>query len=139
VDLDVTYQLLIKYSAYTLKKRWQYNETVHLPFIDFEKANDSVRREELYNILIEFVMLMKLVRLIKICLNETYSKISISTDGLKGDDLSLLHFNFAFEYAIRNVQENQEGLKLNGTHQLLVYADDDDILDKKINAIQKNI
>jgi hypothetical protein len=51
--------------------------TVHQLFIDFKEAYDSVRREILYNILIEFGIPMKLVRLIKMCLNETYSKVRI--------------------------------------------------------------
>jgi hypothetical protein len=48
-----------------LEKKWEYIETVHQLFIDFKKAYDSVRTEVLYNILIEFKVPMKLVRLMK--------------------------------------------------------------------------
>jgi len=44
-------------------KNWKYNEAGHQLFIDFKKAYDSVRREALYNILIEFGIPIKLVRL----------------------------------------------------------------------------
>jgi hypothetical protein len=52
-------------------------ETVRQLFIHFKKAYDSVRREVLYHNLIELGVPMKLVKLIKMCLNETYSKVRI--------------------------------------------------------------
>jgi len=121
---------------------------VHQLFIDFKKAYDSVRREVLYKILIEFGIPMKLLRLIKMCLNETCSRVRVGKNvsdrfpirnGLKqGDALSPLLFNFALEYAIRRVQVIQDGLKLNGTHRLLVYADDN-ILGGSVHTIKENV
>jgi hypothetical protein len=65
------------YTRQILEKKWEYNGTVHQLFIDFKKAYDFVKRKVLYNILLQFGIPKKLVRLIKVCLNETYSKIRV--------------------------------------------------------------
>jgi len=62
----------------------------------------------------------------------------VKNDLKKGDDLSPLLFKYAAECAIRRVQANLDGLKLNGTHQLLVYADDVNILCGSIHTTKTN-
>jgi len=88
----------------------------------------------LYNILNEFGIHMKLVRLRKMYLNEACNRVRVDKhlsdmfpvrNGLKQIDiLSPLLFNFDLDYAISRVQVNQDGLQLNGTHQLLFYVAD---------------
>jgi hypothetical protein len=75
------------------------------------------------------------------CLNENYSKVRIGKhslpiqNGLKqGDALSPLLLNFA----IRKIQEKEVGLKLNGTHQLLAYADEVNMLGDNKDTIKEN-
>jgi hypothetical protein len=90
---------------------------------------------------------MKLVKLIKMRLNETYGKVRIGIRlsnsspvqiSLKqADALSPLLSNFALEYVISKVQENLVVPKLNGTQQLLACADDINLLVHNIDTMKK--
>jgi hypothetical protein len=83
-----------------------------------------------------------------LCVNGIYNRVwkgkhlsgrfPVKNGLKKGDALSSLLFNFASECAIRRVQTNQKGLKLNGTHQLVVNADDVNILGGSLHTIRKN-
>ena len=119
MDSEATDRLLITCSAFVKYLRKNGNKINQL-FTDFKKAYVSARRDVFYNILIEFWVSKKLVRLIKFFLTETYSRVRVgknlsdvfpSRNGLKeGDVLSPLLFNFVLEYANRRVQMNQDSL-----------------------------
>jgi hypothetical protein len=116
-----------------MEKKFEYNETVH-------QLGGAV----LYHILIEFGAPMELLRLIKMCLNETYSivrtgKHLFDTFPVQNSFklrrcFMAIFVNFALEYAVSKVQEIQMGLKLSGTHQLLGHTDAADLLRDNINT-----
>jgi hypothetical protein len=107
------------YIRQILEKKWECNGTVPELFIDFNKAYDSVRREVLYSVLIEFGTPRKLVGLIQTCLNETYSTVLIGKyqsdkftvqNGLKqGDALSPLLFNFLWNTPLGGSKRTSKG------------------------------
>jgi len=78
VDFDIIDQLLNIASVFKCRrKKCDYNGTVYQLFIDFMKAYDPVGREVSYIFPIKLGIPMKLIRLIKICLNKAYSEVRI--------------------------------------------------------------
>ena len=123
----------VKYWSYILhsrKKNLAYNEAVYRLFINFKKTYDSVTSKVLYNILNLFRIPVKMVRLIRMWLMETDSRVQVGKhlcgiftvmNILMLDALSPLLCNFALEHSIKTFQVKQDGLKLNGTHNLSVF------------------
>jgi hypothetical protein len=100
VDFDATGQPQIIYSEFVkyLRKKWEHNKAVDQLIVNFKKSYHSRRREVFYNILIFFGMRMKLVRLLKMCLNGISSTVRVVRllsymfpikNGLKQGDASL--------------------------------------------------
>ena len=118
IYFDATGHLLIIYFAFVkyLRERergggGEYNEAVHQLCIDFKQVYNSFRRKVLYNILIAFGIPTKLVRLIKMCLTETYSRIRVGKNlydlfpirnGLKQGDARSIVSAFRFCFRVRH-------------------------------------
>jgi len=103
-------------------------------YIDYKQAYDTINRSELEEIMKEFGIPNKLVRLTKMAIENTNSKVKIqgkltpsfeTTTGMRqGDALSTLLFNLCMEMIIRNIRINTGGTIYNRTRQYLAYADD---------------
>jgi len=124
-----------------LEKKWENNEAVNQLLKDLKKAYDSVRVGGSYNILTMFCIPMKLVRLIQMSPNETCNSVR------RGKNLSDMFpinewFDTRFSIAISSQLcfriRIQDDLKVNGTYQLLVYADDLNILGGSVYTIKEN-
>jgi hypothetical protein len=132
-----------------LERTCEYKLDIHQLYIDYKQAYDTINRAELVEIMKEFGIPMKLVRLVKMTLANTNSKVKIQGKlspsfetmiGLRhGDSLSTLLFNLCMETIIRNVRINAGGTIYNRTRQCLVYADDVVILGRSEGYIKKNI
>jgi hypothetical protein len=148
VGFNVTDKLLIRFSAFVRHQgkkmgvQWDSTSAIH-------RLQESLRFSEEGSIVQYSHRVwapMKLVRLIKMCLSETYGKVRAGKylsdnfpiqNGLeRWDALSPLFLNYALGYTIRKVQENQVGLTLDGTHQLLAYADNVYLLGEHIYTIK---
>ncbi|KAJ4434158.1 hypothetical protein ANN_16478 [Periplaneta americana] len=117
--------ILYYLSSIIMEKKWEYKGTVHQLFIDFKKAYDSVKREVLYDILIEFGIPKKLVRLIKMCLSETYSRVRIDSPNfeyvLTFQDCTLYHH--VFHDASRPANNaNPQGISFNSKGDMTYAA-----------------
>jgi hypothetical protein len=115
IYFDATGQLLIIYFAFVKylreREKREYNEALHQLCADFKKVYNLFRRKVLYNILVEFDISMKLLRLIKMCLTETYSIVRVGKNlsdlfpirnGFKHGDARSIVSAFRFCFRVSN-------------------------------------
>lgn len=116
-----------------LEKHHEYNKDIHLVFVDFKQAYDNIDRSKLWTALRKFGIPEKLVRLIKMCNNNTQNVVRIMREVLEpfkvkngliqGDALSPALFNLALEEIIKSVPRGQR-MEVNEGYTCLAHADD---------------
>lgn len=118
----------------TLTACYEYEIPIHLLFVDFKKAYDSVKRKEVITSMQKMKIPEKLIRLTKMTLQKTMNVVKVNgrisdafevgTGLRQGDPLSALLFNIILEDTIRDSGINRNGTIFTKSHQCLAYADD---------------
>lgn len=157
VDIVGEYQCIFKKGKsttdhiYTLRqlmeKYYEYNKDLLMLFVDFEQANNSINREQLWTSLRNFGIPNKLVNLIQMCNEQTccrvrflgeLSSIFECKNGLRqGDALSPVLFNLALEKVVSDTSDLKE-MVIIGSYTLLAYADDIILLGESRNDVEES-
>lgn len=113
---------------------YEHGLPLHILFIDFKQAYDSVKKEKLCEILQYFLVPKKLINMVRMTLTGISCKVS--TEGQKsdsfnirkglrqGDPMSPVLFNIILEWVLRESKTSTNGTILDKKHQCLAYADD---------------
>lgn len=130
------------------EKCYEYNIDLHHLFIDFKQAYDSIYRSKMYETLQEFGIPDKLIRLVRMCLNNSAARVrvqggfsdvfSISRGLRQGDVLSTILFNLTLERVIRSVDVNPNGTIFSRSMQYLAYADDVVLVCRTFRALEES-
>ena len=129
---------------YIPEKVYELNIDLHLSSVDFKQACDSINRTYLYESLKEFGIPKKLVKLIKMMLQDSDGKVKIQgqltevfgieRDLGQGDSLSTAQFSMLLEKVIGNIETNPCGTRMK---QYIAYAGDVLILGQSVRAIEE--
>src|ERR1700744_6230282 len=131
-----------------MEKAWEHNISIHQLFVDFKQAYDSIIRNVLFNIMEEFGIPSKLIRLTKATLTDTKCKIliqgqlsdtfNIDTGLRQGDGLSTILFNLALEKVVRAMSINFNGTIFTTSKQIAAFADDADLIGGGALAVKES-
>lgn len=120
------------------EKSHEFNKDVHMLFVDFKAAYDSIDRNKLWNVMSRIGIPEKLIRMIKTCVQGSKCKVNfggdysneflVSTGLRQGDALSPALFNIALESVVRQVLSKAKGIKISDNQQLAIVAYADDLV-----------
>ncbi|XP_071653719.1 uncharacterized protein [Temnothorax longispinosus] len=129
------------------EKCWEYNVELLQLFVDFKQAYDSIDRNMLYKILLDFGIPPKLVRLIRMTMLNTRCKVKINQEltdafevarGLKqGDGLAPTLFNLVLEYVIRRTIVDTNATIMSKSRQIVGYADDLNVMGRSMSDVEE--
>uniref|UniRef100_A0A8D9ELZ3 Craniofacial development protein 2 n=1 Tax=Cacopsylla melanoneura TaxID=428564 RepID=A0A8D9ELZ3_9HEMI len=128
-----------------VSKCWEFQKEVHALFIDFKKAYDSIKRDQIWNYMKDFGIPSKLIRLCKLCVlsskvkvrieNEYSETFDVNTGVRQGDGLSPLLFNIVLEKSLRKTKLLDKGINVGAKVNLLAFADDIVLLGENKNDL----
>ncbi|KAG8230360.1 hypothetical protein J437_LFUL010572 [Ladona fulva] len=129
------------------KKFWEFNLDLYQLFVDFMQAYDSIDRNKLITIILDFLMPTKLVRLGRATMMTTQCQVKVAVSltinveviqGLKqGHGPALMLFHLTLEHVIRNAGIDTSATLTNKSKQIVGYGDDLNILGRSVPSIKE--